>query len=188
VSNYAGFNDPQTAQVFEGVPVGSTFFVFIGRLTSRGVMQGYPCGGLSEPCDGGNLPYFRPNSNSTGGQITKIVANAAGFNDPPAGQQLEDVPTGSTFYTYTYQLVTRSFMSGYPCGDPGEPCNPPGNLPYFGPGNNATRGWSSKIVADTFFPDCQTPARPQRANATWGDKRGATLDSPLLQSSYRSWS
>ncbi len=31
---------------------------------------------------------------------------------------------------------------------------PPGNLPYFRPNANATRGQTSKIVGNTFFPDC----------------------------------
>ena len=74
-----------------------------------------------------------------------------------AGQQFEDVAVGSTYYTYTYRLVSRGVMSGYPCGGAGEPCVPPANLPYFRPNNNATRGQTSKIVGNTFFPDCILP-------------------------------
>jgi hypothetical protein len=159
VSNAAGFNDPQNTQMFEDVPVGSTFFDYVGRLASRGYIGGYPCGGDGEPCGPNNLPYFRPNNNATRGQISKIDSNAAGFNDNPTGQQFEDVDVGSTFYTYTYRLVTRGVMSGYACGGDGEPCIPPDNLPYFRPNNNATRGQTSKIVANTFFPNCQTPAQ-----------------------------
>jgi hypothetical protein len=107
-----------------------------------------------------NLPYFRPNNNATRGQISKIVSNAAGYNDPPHAQQFEDVPVGSTYYTYTYRLVTRGVMSGYPCGiAPAGQCVPPGNLPYFLPNNNATRGQTSKIDANTFFPGCNPPER-----------------------------
>jgi S-layer homology domain len=160
VSNSAGFNDSQTAQMFQDVPVGSTFFVYIGRLASRGYINGYPCGGAGEPCvPPANLPYFRPNANATRGQISKIVSNAAGFNDPPSGQQFEDVAPGSTYYEYIYRLATRNVMSGYPCSGSGEPCVPPANLPYFRPNNNATRGQTSKIVSNTFFPDCNPPAR-----------------------------
>jgi hypothetical protein len=160
ISNAAGFHEPQTTQMFQDVPVGSTFHVYIGRLASRGYIGGYPCGGLGEPCvPPANLPYFRPNNNATRGQISKIDANAAGFSDTPSGQQFEDMAAGSTYYTYTYRLVSRSIIAGYPCGGVGEPCNPPGNLPYFRPNNNATRGQTSKIVANTFFPDCQTPGR-----------------------------
>jgi hypothetical protein len=154
VSNSAGFNDPQAVQMFQDVPVGSTFFQYIGRLASRGYISGYPCGGPGEPCQPANLPYFRPNANATRGQISKIVSNAATFNDPPSGQQFEDVGVGSTYYTYTYRLVSRGVMSGYPCGGAGEPCLPPANLPYFRPYNNATRGQTSKIVSNSFFPDC----------------------------------
>ena len=50
VSNSAGFIDPQTTQMFEDVPIGSTFFDFIGRLAGRGYINGYPCGGVGEPC------------------------------------------------------------------------------------------------------------------------------------------
>jgi S-layer homology domain len=154
VANSAGFSDNQATQMFQDVPIGSTFFQYIGRLASRGFISGYPCGGPDEPCEPGNLPYFRPNNNATRGQISKIVSNAAEFNDPPTGRQFQDVPAGSTYYTYTYRLITRGVMSGYSCGGQGEPCLPPANLPYFRPNNNATRGQTSKIVANTFFPAC----------------------------------
>jgi hypothetical protein len=160
VSNSAGFSDPAT-QMFEDVPPGSTFFDYIGRLASRGYINGYPCGGPGEPCvPPGNLPYFRPNANATRGQISKIVSNAAGFVEPVSGQTFEDVPPGSTFYDFIERLASRGVMSGYPCGSlPTEPCVPPENRPYFRPNNNATRGQTSKIVANTFFPACDTPSR-----------------------------
>jgi hypothetical protein len=159
VSNAAGFSDNQTVQMFQDVPTGSTYFQYAGRLASRGYIGGYQCGGPGEHCvPPANLPYFRPGNHATRGQISKIVSNAAGFNDAPGGQQFEDVAVGSTYYTYTYRLVSRGVMGGYQCGGVGEPCNPPDNLKYFRPNNNATRGQTSKIVANAFFPDCQTPA------------------------------
>lgn len=163
-SNSAGFTDTPTGQQFQDVPPtgpGSTFYPYIYRLVIRGYINGYPCGGPGEPCiPPNNLPYFRPNTPVTRGQITKIISNAAGFSDPPSGQQFQDVSVGSTFYTYTYRLVTRGVMSGYPCGSPpAGPCIPPDNLPYFRPNNNATRGQTSKIDANTFFPDCNIPVR-----------------------------
>jgi hypothetical protein len=157
VSNSAGFDDTQSAQLFEDVLPGSAFYDYIGRLASRGYMSGYPCGGPGEPCGTGNLPYFRPGSNATRGQISKIVANAAGFADAQPDVLFEDVPLGQPFHDYIGRLASRGIMNGYPCGGPGEPCGTD-NLPYFRPGNNATRGQTSKIVAGTFFPDCQ-PAR-----------------------------
>jgi hypothetical protein len=160
VSNSAGFSDPQPTQMFQDVPVSSTFQVYVGRLASRGYISGYPCGGPGEPCvPPGSLPYFRPNHIATRGQIAKIDSNAAGFSDPPVGQSFEDVPPGSTFYTYTQRLTSRSIMQGYPCGSTGEPCVHPTDRPYFRPFNNATRGQTSKIVANTFFPDCQPASR-----------------------------
>jgi hypothetical protein len=159
VSNAAGFDDDQTTQMFHDVPVGTTFFQYIGRLASRGFINGYACGGPGEPCGPGNLPYFRPNANSTRGQISKIVSNAAGFSETPSGQQFQDVPSSNAFYAYIYRLVLHNVMSGYPCDTPpAGRCIPPDNLPYFVPNNNATRGQTSKIVANTFFPNCDIPA------------------------------
>jgi hypothetical protein len=141
------------------VPVGSTFYQYIGRLASRGFINGYPCGTPpAGPCSLRNLPYFLPNANSTRGQISKIVSNARGFNETPSGQQFQDVAPNSTFYAYIYRLVLHQVMSGYPCGTPpAGTCHPPTNLPYFLPSNNATRGQTSKIVSNTFFPDCNPP-------------------------------
>ncbi|MEO8285878.1 MAG: S-layer homology domain-containing protein [Chloroflexota bacterium] len=120
---------------FIDVPVGSTFYPMIKCLACNGVFNGYPDG------------TFRPNNSVTRGQIAKIVSNAAGFIDPVSGQTFEDVLPGSTFYTYTERLASRSIMSGYPCGSPGEPCGS-GNLPYFRPNGNATRGQIAKIVSN----------------------------------------
>ncbi len=157
VSNAAGFSEAGGPQQFEDVVPGSTFYDFVWRLASREIISGYACGGQGEPCGDGNLPYFRPNGNATRGQISKIVSEAAGPTDPPGSQQFEDVDPGSTFYDFIYRLALRGIMNGYPCGGPGEPCGV-GNLPYFRPSNDATRGQLSKIVSNTFLPGC-TPQR-----------------------------
>ena len=163
VSNAAAFDDlPGDVQTFEDVPPSSTFWLFIERLSMYGVMQGYDCGGPGEPCvPPGNRPYFRPSSNATRGQIAKIVSNAAGFNDEiQAGTQtFEDVQEQSTFHVFIERLLLNrpDVMSGYPCGGEGEPCVLPGNRPYFRPGATATRGQLSKIVSNTFYPDCVIP-------------------------------
>jgi hypothetical protein len=157
VSNAAGFSDTPGPQQFQDVLPGSTFYDFIWRLANRGIVSGYTCGGPGEPCIGpGNLPYYRPNTNVSRGQISKIVSEAAGFNDTPGAQQFQDVAPGSTFYDWIWRLTDRTIMSGYVCGGIGEPCVGPGNLPYFRPGANATRGQGSKIVSNTFFPSCGT--------------------------------
>jgi hypothetical protein len=141
VSNAAGYNDPVGGQTFSDVPVGHTFYEFIERVAMHGVVGGYDDG------------TFRPANNATRGQISKIVANAAGFNDAVSGQTFQDVPSGSTFYMFIERLVKRSIMSGYACGSTGEPCGPD-NKPYFRPAMDATRGQVAKIVSNSFFPNC----------------------------------
>jgi hypothetical protein len=76
VSNAAGFVEPVSGQTFEDVPTGNPFYLWIERLAVRGIMGGYVCGGVGEPCGPGNRPYFRPGNNATRGQVAKIVANA----------------------------------------------------------------------------------------------------------------
>jgi hypothetical protein len=132
---------------FEDVPAGSTFYTYVRCLACRNVLGGYPCGGQGEPCDAAKNPFFRPASNISRGQISKIVSIAAGFNEEPGGQVFEDVPPGSTFYAWVQRLALRGIMSGYPCGEAGEPCNS-GNKPYFRPSQPASRGQLAKIVAN----------------------------------------
>jgi hypothetical protein len=161
VSNAAGFGDPQSEQLFEDVPVGSLFFDYIGRLASRGYMSGYPCGGSGEPCGPSSLPYFRPANNATRGQVAKIVTNSVGFNDPipPERETFEDVVPHDTFWLYIERASLHGVISGYPCGDPHEPCIPPQNRRYFRPGNSVTRGQASKMVSISFFASCEAEAR-----------------------------
>jgi hypothetical protein len=158
VSNSAGFNEPVSGQSFEDVAPGSTFYDYVERMASRGIIGGYPCGRTGEPCGSSNKPYFRPNANATRGQISKIVSEAKGYSQMPTAQTFEDVPPTSAFYLWIERLASRGIMGGYACGGPGEPCGT-ANRPYFRPGNNATRGQTSKIVANTFFPGCQTLSR-----------------------------
>jgi hypothetical protein len=160
VSNAAGFDEDPGPQIYEDVPSGSPFYQWINRLSMRGHIGGYPCGTVdAEPCvEPDNLPYFRPANSATRGQLAKIVANAAGLSKTPSGQFYTDVPEGHTFYVWIMRLTDEGVMSGYDCGGPGEPCDSE-NRPYFRPFNNVTRGQASKIVANTFFPGCQTPSR-----------------------------
>jgi hypothetical protein len=85
----------------------------------------------------------------TRGQVAKIVANSADFQDPiPSTQQtFEDVAPGSTFHDFIERLSDRAIIGGYACGGAGEPCVAPDNRPYFRPNNNVTRGQLSKIVS-----------------------------------------
>lgn len=123
---------------FTDVPPGSTFYEYVRCLACRGIVNGYPDG------------TFRPNNWVTRGQIAKIMSNAVRFNEPvPVDQQsFEDVPPGSTFWVYAERLAVRGDMDGYPCGNPGEPCVPPGNRPYFRPNGHANRGQLAKITSN----------------------------------------
>lgn len=145
---------------FNDVPVGHTFYDPIMCLACRGIVSGYSDGN------------FRPANNSTRGQISKIVAQAAQINGDPGAQFYEDVPPGSTFYTWINSLSRADgghgyIIGGYPCGGTGEPCGP-GNLPYFRPNSNATRAQVAKIVSNAAgysdSPCCQKFADVEAGN------------------------
>jgi hypothetical protein len=146
VSLAANFNDPVSGQSFEDVPPGSTFYTFTEIMATRGIITGYACGGIGEPCVyPGNRPYFRSSSYVTRGQLSKIVSNSFGWNEPVSGQLFEDVLIGSTFYDYIGRLASRNIVTGYPCGGLGEPCGQT-YLPYFRPNASVTRAQIAKIV------------------------------------------
>ncbi|HEX8230592.1 MAG TPA: S-layer homology domain-containing protein [Chloroflexia bacterium] len=135
---------------FADVQPGDTFYEFIRCLACRQIVGGYPCGGPGESCNNDNEPYYRPGANVTRGQLSKIIANSAGLNDPiaPGQQQFADVEPGDPFYEFVERLAETGAIAGYPCGEsgPGEPCDDL-NRPYFRPNNPATRGQISKIVS-----------------------------------------
>jgi hypothetical protein len=74
------------------------------------------------------------------------VASAASIQDPipPNRQSFVDVPPTHPFWVYIERLAGRGIIGGYSDGT-------------FRPDNQATRGQVSKIVANAFFPNCQTP-------------------------------
>ncbi|HEX8219044.1 MAG TPA: S-layer homology domain-containing protein [Chloroflexia bacterium] len=74
VSIAAGFDEqvPAGQQTFTDVPSDSPFWVYIERLSSRGVISGY---GEASKCPTGT-PCFRYNDLTTRGQMAKIAANA----------------------------------------------------------------------------------------------------------------
>ena len=162
VANAANFQNaiPSTQQTFTDVPNTNGFWEFIERMVGRSIISGYPCGGPGEPCDPQNRPYFRPNSNITRGQLSKIVSESAGFSNaiPSTQQTFTDVPNTNGFWVFIERVAGRSIISGYQCGGVGEPCDPQTRA-YFRWGASATRGQSSKIVAETFYPGCVTPSR-----------------------------
>ncbi|HVG00488.1 MAG TPA: S-layer homology domain-containing protein [Chloroflexia bacterium] len=172
VSNAAGFNEDPGNQIYTDVPPGSPFYPYINRLTHRNIVAGYPCpqrpggGGADgdDDCTPEDSSLYRPNMHATRGQLAKIVSNASGYDEAISGQHYADVPPtgeGSQFYVWVMRLTNRDVIGGYPCGtqDPRSgPCDGQ-HRPYFRPANQVTRGQAAKIVANTFFPNCQTPAR-----------------------------
>ena len=71
--------NPPTS-TFADVGVGSTFFRYIETAASHNVVVGYACGGVGEPCDPQHRPYFRPASDATRGQASKIVFLTATYS------------------------------------------------------------------------------------------------------------
>jgi hypothetical protein len=161
VSNAAGLSETHANRTFEDVPPGSAFYPFVERLASRGIIGGYPCGGANKPCVAPeNRPYFRPNTDVTRAQTSKIVSIAARLASPPLGSQtFEDVPLTYPFYEWIEGMAVGGIISGHPCGSEGEPCIAPLNRPYYRPASNVTRGQSAKIVANSFFPECRPPGQ-----------------------------
>ncbi|HEX8228019.1 MAG TPA: S-layer homology domain-containing protein [Chloroflexia bacterium] len=187
VSNAAGFNEEVSGQTYSDVPPSnepSSYYVFVERLSARNILGGYPCGSdtdgdgdIDEECDDVSRAFFRPGSFATRGQLSKIVSNAAGFTDTVSGQSFADVPPStepSSFYVFVERLAQRHVMGGYPCGSPGEPCTS-GNRPYFRPNAQVTRGQAAKIVANTFFPNCNTTQPALTATATMQPASTATM-------------
>ncbi|HET6263180.1 MAG TPA: S-layer homology domain-containing protein, partial [Chloroflexia bacterium] len=169
VAQSAGYSDEPGLQVYADVPPDQVFWLYIQQLSNDNIMGGYACGGMDpytgqpEVCDAQNRPFFRPNAPATRGQIAKIVANTAGVVYAGSNQSYQDVPPSSSptsFDPYIEGLTSMGVMGGYASGGPGEPCVGPNTRPYFRPGKLVTRAQAAKIVANTFFPNCQTPARP----------------------------
>jgi beta propeller repeat protein len=149
---------PTCSVSFNDVPPGSTFYDYVQYVACRAIVSGYPCGGPGEPCPGA---YYRPNNNTTRGQITKmVVVGSAWPIQTPTVPTFEDVPAGSTFYDYIETAYAHAILAGYPCGGPGEPCVLPGNRPYFRPNNNTTRSQLTKIIVGAKAWGQLTPTVP----------------------------
>jgi hypothetical protein len=58
---------------FEDVAPSNVFYPYVETAFCHGVISGYECGGVGEPCDPSRRPYFRWYNDATRGQIAKIV-------------------------------------------------------------------------------------------------------------------
>lgn len=56
-----------------------------------------------------------------------------------------DVPNDNTFASFINRLYMDDIVTGYPCGGPGEPCDPQ-SRPYYRQGAVVTRGQMAKFV------------------------------------------
>lgn len=148
---------------FADVPANQTFYRWIEVGVANGVINGYACGGVGEPCNGGNQPYFRPQANVSRGQLAKIVVLAKGWATlMPASASFVDVPVGSTFFGYVERAAANGVTGGYACGGAGEPC--PGS--YFRPSGTSTRTQVAKMVSlSRTWPLTPTPL-PATATTT----------------------
>src|SRR5215204_6081747 len=60
---------PAGGQCFADVVPDNAFYAFANRLYQQDIVSGYACGGLGEPCDAANRPYYRPGSSVTRAQM-----------------------------------------------------------------------------------------------------------------------
>ena len=129
LAEVAVYEDPisPTQHTFVDVPSSSSFWIYIERLARHASISGYADG------------TFRPDNYAIRGQLIKIVANTAAYNDPvPSDRQtFSDVTPGSPFWLYVERLALHS-RSGYVDHT-------------FRPYNPLTRGQLAKIVANASF-------------------------------------
>src|SRR5438477_6938038 len=118
------------------------FYNGVRYLYCKGAISGYQ----------GNV--FLPYNNTTRGQLTKIVVLGYSFAiyTPPT-PTFNDVSTVNPFYQYIETAYHLNLISGYTCGNPGEPC--PGL--YFRPNALLTRGQLCKIVLIATVSDIICP-------------------------------
>jgi hypothetical protein len=118
---------------FSDVHPSDFFYEAVRYLYCRGVVAGYADN------------TYRPYTNTTRGQLAKIVVLAEGWLQTCTTQHFSDVPPGSPFYCYVETAYAHSIISGYADGT-------------FHPYNNVTRAQLSKIVvlAEGWADACTT--------------------------------
>ncbi len=109
---------------FLDVHPGDYFYEGVRYLYCAGVISGYPDG------------TFRPYSNASRGQVTKIIVLAFDYTlHIPQHPTFSDVPPANTFYSFVETAAYNGIVSGYPDGT-------------FLPNNPVTRGQLAKITSN----------------------------------------
>ncbi len=107
---------------FTDVADGDYFYEAVTYLSCAGVVSGYADN------------TFRPQNNTTRGQLSKIVVLAEGFPiNTVGGPHFQDVPEDSPFFRWIETAYNHGLVSGYADGT-------------FRPQNNVTRGQLCKII------------------------------------------
>ncbi len=145
------------AITFADVPPGAWFAPPVQALACAGVVSGYAGG------------TFRPYAPATRAQAVKIVL--LGFGVPigprPSAPPFADVPPTHPFAAVIATAAQAGLVAGYPCGGPGEPCDPL-RRPYFRPGAPVTRGQLAQISVRAAGWPLQTPPTPTFADVPPG--------------------
>src|SRR5206468_82411 len=112
----------------------------------------------------GNI--FLPYNTASRGQLTKITVLAERWTIyVPPQPTFADVPTSNAFYSYIETAYSHNIISGYACGNPGEPC--PGL--YFRPGALVTRAQLCKIIVLAEGWTIYTPPTPTFQDVAMSD-------------------
>lgn len=124
------------------------------------------CGGVA---GGYTDNTFRPNNNTTRGQLAKMAVIASRWPlRNPAQPTFSDVPANHPFYAFVETAAYHSVISGYSDGT-------------FRPGNNVTRGQLSKIVVLAMGWPLHTPATPTFSDVPAGSPFFAFVETAVYK-------
>jgi hypothetical protein len=126
---------------FSDVAPGSTFYTYIETAYNNGIISGYADG------------TFRPNTNVTRGQFSKMIVQAFRLPINVSGApHFSDVSPINPFYQQIETAYNNGLISGYADGT-------------FKPNNYITRGQAAKITWNARTLVAQTPTTTATAGA-----------------------
>jgi len=138
---------PVGAATFSDVPPADPRFAVAETAHHAGIISGYACGGLNEPCDAARRPALRLDNAVNRRQFAQLLVTAAGWPlRSPVTPTFTDLPAGTVFYPAIETAVYHGALHGYPCGAPGEPCDDQ-RRPYFRPSFNTRHDDSVAALA-----------------------------------------